>query len=169
MSLYSSSIPQLLRALNNLNRWLDKAVDHAKAKNFDPAVYLAARLAPDQYPLLKQIQSAADGAKAAVARLTGQEPPKHADTEQTLDEVRARIAKVVAYLESFKPADFEGADSRRVSLPWWEGKWMLAGDYFSQHALPNFYFHLVTAYAILRHLGVDLGKADYLGKLELQS
>ncbi len=163
MPLYEATIPQMSKMLSNLNRWLDKAVAHAEAKKFEPAVFLAARLAPDQYPLLKQIQAACDTAKSAAAHLCGRTQPKHPDTEQTWEEIRARITTVLAYLETFKPADFEGAEGRPVALSFMPGKLILGADYLNEMALPNFYFHITTAYAILRHNGVDVGKYDFIG------
>ncbi len=165
MSLYEASVPQLKKMLSNLDKWLDKAAAHAKAKSFDPNVYMTARLAPDQYPFVKQVQSACDGAKFAAARLSGKEAPKHPDTEQTFDEIRARVRTVISYLDGFSPADYAGVDDRLIGLPVLEGKVMKPGHYLDEMVLPNFYFHLVHAYAILRHNGVDLGKMDYIGSL----
>ncbi|MEO6600530.1 MAG: DUF1993 domain-containing protein [Polyangiaceae bacterium] len=167
MSLYESTIPQFKNTLAQIEKWLDAGVALAESKKFDVNVLLNARLAPDQYPLLRQIQAACDSAKATPARLTGQEPPKHPDTETTLEEVRARIAKVVAYLDTFTAADFVGAEERKIVLPFIPDKYLLAADYVNQLQLPNFYFHAAHAYAILRHNGVGLGKTDYLGHLSL--
>jgi hypothetical protein len=168
MSIYYASVKQLGKMLANLDRWLEKAVAHAKAKSFDPDVFVTSRLAPDQYPLVRQVQSAADNAKFAAARLTGKEAPKHPDEEKTIDELRARIRSVLAYLEPLKESDFEGAATRPVELTFMPGKVMTGADYFVEMASPNFYFHLVTAYAILRHNGVDLGKIDYIGSLTMK-
>lgn len=162
------STAPLRKMLLNLDAWIGKALAHAEARKFDPSVYLTARLAPDQYPLPRQIQAACDAAKSAAARLSGQEPPKHPDVETTIPELRARIATVVAYLDTFTPADFEGAEARAIALPFLQGKVMSGADYVTEMALPNFYFHVVTAYAILRHCGVDLGKTDYIGSLSLR-
>ena len=168
MSLYESSVPPLKKHLANLDRWLDAASAHATKKGFDVAVLLQARLAPDQYPLVRQVQAACDAAKFGAARLTGKEAPKHPDTEQTLDELHARVKSVLAYLETFKAADFAGADERFVELPFFEGKKLRAGDYLNELALPNFYFHATHVYAILRHNGVALGKRDFISSLSLQ-
>jgi hypothetical protein len=168
MSHHHATIVQLAKMVRNMDNWLDRAEVLAKDKSFDPAVLLAARIAPDQYPLVRQIQAACDAAKFAAARASGKEAPKHPDTEQTLAEIRARIAACAAYLDSFGPDDFAGTDTRLVALPFIEGKAMLAPDYLSEMALPNFYFHLVTAYAILRHNGVDLGKRDFIRGLTLR-
>jgi hypothetical protein len=168
MSLYEASVPQFKKMLQNLERWLDKGVEYAQKKSFDPAVLLSARLAPDQYPLLRQIQAACDSAKFPSARLSGKEPPKHPDTEQTVDEIRKRIRTVIEYLDTFKPAEFAGAETRKIALSFLEGKVMLGSDYLNEMALPNFYFHVTTAYAILRHNGVDLGKSDFIGSMNVR-
>ena len=168
MSHHYATVVQLTKMLRGLGRWLDQAEIQAKEKPFDPEVLLAARLAPDQYPLLRQIQAACDAAKFAAARTADKEPPKHPDTEQTLAEIRARLATTVAYLDTFSSDDFAGADELRVALPFLEGKKMRASDYLNEMAVPNFYFHLVTAYAILRHNGVPLGKRDYIGAFALE-
>lgn len=168
MSTQHAHVRQMAKMLSNLDRWLDAGVAHAEKKSFDPSVLLAARLAPDQYPLLRQIQAACDAAKFAAARTTGREPPKHPDTEQTLDEIRARIRTVLAYLETFGPADFDGMEARIVPLGFAKGKGMLATDYLSEMAIPNFYFHVTTAYAILRHNGVDVGKSLFMGSMTLR-
>lgn len=168
MSLYEASIPQLKKMLNNADKWLDAAVAHATKKSFDPNVLLAARLAPDQYPLTRQIQAFCDGAKFTAARLTGKEAPKHPDTETTVDELHARIRAVVAYLDTFTEADFADAKARIIELPFMPGKVLSSADYLNEMALPNFYFHVTSAYAILRHNGVDLGKMDFLGSLNLR-
>jgi hypothetical protein len=159
---------EMKKLLMNVDLWLDKAKTHAAAKNFDANLLLQCRLAPDMFPLVRQVQAACDSAKFAAARTAGKEPPSHPDTEQTFEELRARIATVVSYLDGFHASDFDGADARKVSLPRWEGKSMTAADYLVEHAVPNFFFHLTTAYAILRHNGVDVGKRDYLGALTLR-
>jgi hypothetical protein len=165
MNLYDATIPVFTKLLNQVETWLDKAVAYAGERKFDPETLLVARLAPDQYSLLRQIQSACDQAKYTVAKLTGKEPPSHPDTEKTLPEVRARLQAVAAYLATFKREDFEGAMERPCSHSWMEGKALRGGDYLDHMALPNLHFHLTTAYAILRHNGVPLGKADYIGHL----
>jgi hypothetical protein len=163
--LYDVTVPQFTRMLQNLNRFFDKAVAHADAKKYDPSVLLTARLAPDQFALIRQVQIACDTAKLATARLTGREAPSHPDTEQTLAELRARIESTIAYLDTARREDFVGAEERRITQPRWNGRSLSGTDYAFTHALPNFYFHVTTAYAILRHNGVDLGKMDYLGSL----
>jgi hypothetical protein len=162
------AVVQTKKMLGSIERWLDAAVAFAQKKSFDPETLLAARLAPDQYPLLRQIQVSCDNAKFIAARLSGKEAPKHPDTEKTLEEIRARIHAVTAYLDTFKPADFEGAATRHVELPFAEGKYLTGADYLREMALPNFYFHVTTAYAILRHNGVELGKRDFIGSLDLK-
>lgn len=168
MSLYELSVPQYAKMLKNLQRWLEKAVESAGQRGFEPEVLLTARLAPDQFPLLKQIQTVCDGAKLACARIAAKQAPVHPDTEQTLAEIRARLDSCISYLETFTPRDFEGAESRLINLPFLPGKVMAAQDYLVEFALPNFYFHLNHAYAILRHNGVQLGKIDYIGALNLR-
>jgi hypothetical protein len=168
MSHAYESITQFKKMLSNLDGWLRKAEAHAKAKSFDPNTLVVARLAPDQYPLVRQVQSACDTAKFAAARLSGKEAPKHPDTEQTLDELHARIAAVTSWLAGFGAGDLEGADGRTVKLSFMEGKGLAGKDYLVEMATPNFYFHLTHAYAILRHNGVDLGKMDYIGSLPLR-
>jgi uncharacterized protein len=168
MSLHAQTIPQLAKMLQNLDRWLDKAEAYAKTKKFEPDTLLAARLAPDQYPLVRQVQSACDTAKFLGARLSGKEAPKHPDTEQTMAELHARIASARAFVESVSEADLKGAETRVVVLPFMPGKGLLGADYANEMALPNFYFHVTTAYAILRHNGVDVGKMDYIGSLNMR-
>jgi hypothetical protein len=163
-----SAIRQMKKMLENLDKWLDAATAYAQKKNFEPNSFLAFRLAPDQFALVRQIQSTCDTAKFAAARLSGKDAPKHPDDEQTIEALKARIQSVVTYLDSFKAHDFEGAVSRVVQNPRWEGKVMHGGDYFNEHSIPNFYFHAAHAYAILRHNGVDVGKRDYLGTLTLR-
>ena len=160
-----SLILETKKLLQNIDGWLDKANAHATAKGYDANVLLQARLAPDMFPLVRQIQSACDSAKFAATHAAGKAPPSHPDNEQSLDEVRKRIRTMVTFLDGFKSSDFEGAESRKVSMPRWEGKSMPATDYVVEHAMPNFFFHYTTAYAILRHNGVDIGKRDYLGQV----
>jgi hypothetical protein len=167
MNLYDATIPVFTKLLHNVERWLDKAETLAAAKKFDPELLLGLRLAPDQYPLLRQIQAACDMAKFTAARLAGKTAPEDSDGERTLGDVRARLAKTRAYLESLSRTEFDGALERRCVSPAFGGKGMRGGDYLDHWGLPNLHFHLTTAYAILRHNGVDLGKVDYLGELPL--
>jgi hypothetical protein len=166
--MYVETFAQMTKQLGQIEKWFDAATAHAAARSFDPNLFLGFRLAPDQFAFARQVQITCDTVKLAAARLVGQEVPKHADTEQTLDALRVRVRSVIEYLDGFGPKDFEGAAERRVTQPRWEGKWMTGEDYFREHAVPNFYFHLAHAYAILRHNGVALGKRDYLGTLSLR-
>jgi len=166
MLIYDHVVVQLRQKLTKLDEWLERAIEHAKSKGFEPNLFLSSKLAPDQYPLVRQIQSACDQAKFAASRLTGKEPPKNPDSEQTIDEVRARIKSCIAYLDTFTPADFEGYEKRTISLPFFEGKSITTDNYFRQLTLPNFYFHVTTAYAILRNSGVTLGKRDFIAQLD---
>jgi len=163
--MYYRTFSQFKKHLGQMDKWLEAAAAHAQARAFDPQVFLGLRLAPDQFAFARQVQTACDTAKLAASRLTGKEAPSQPDTEQTLDELRARVRSVVGYLDGFSEKDFEGAAARTVTQPRWEGKTMTGADYFLEHALPNFFFHLTHAYAILRHNGVSLGKRDYLGAL----
>ncbi|MFT5680559.1 MAG: hypothetical protein ACI8RZ_001465 [Myxococcota bacterium] len=170
MSLYKATVPQTTKMLENLGRWLDEAVALAEAKKFDPEVLLATRLAPDQYNLTQQIQAVCDAAKSMAARLAGKDVPSHPDTETTLPELRARIQMTLDFLGTLTEADFAGASDRMVPLPFLPipDRALSAGDYLNELSLPNFYFHLVTAYAILRHCGVGLGKRTFIGSMNLQ-
>lgn len=160
---------QMKKQLGQLDKWLDAAAADAKTRSFDPNVFLGLRLAPDQFAFARQVQTACDTAKLGASRLTGKEAPSQPDTEQTLEELHARVRSVIAYLDTLSAKDFEGAAARVVTQPRWEGKVMSGSDYFVEHALPNFYFHLTHAYAILRHNGVNIGKRDYLGTLSLRT
>jgi hypothetical protein len=163
--LYAITVTQFQKTLNNLSSFLDKAAQFAEVKKIDVDVLLNSRLAPDQFNLIRQIQIACDTAKFAAARLTGKEAPNHPDTEKTLAELQARIKTVQAYLDTFKPEDFNGAEERHISQPRWEGKYLTGLEYAIQHATPNLFFHVTTAYSILRHNGVDVGKKDFLGMM----
>ncbi|HEY6242253.1 MAG TPA: DUF1993 family protein [Burkholderiales bacterium] len=164
ISMYQASTPRFVNILKNLSGILDKAQAHAEAKKIDQAVLLNSRLYPDMFALARQVQIACDSAKGATARLAGVEVPKHEDTEQTFAELKARIAKTIAFVESLKPAQIDGSEEKNIHLKLgsrevdWKGMQYLLG-----HALPNFYFHVVTAYDILRHNGVEVGKRDFIG------
>ncbi len=163
--IYDLTVPQFSKMLRNLNAVLEKGAKQAETKKFDVEVLLNARLAPDQFSLIKQVQVACDTAKLAVARLTGKEAPVHADTEKTLAELKTRIESVIGFLNSINKSDFNGAEQRQITTPRWEGKWLTGEEFVVNHALPNLYFHVTTAYSILRHNGVDVGKKDYLGEM----
>ena len=166
MNLYAATVPQFTRILQNVERWLDKATAYAESKKFDPNTLLTARLAPDMFELVRQVQSTCDQCKLTCARLIAKDPPKHPDTEQTIEELRKRLHSVIGYLDSLKPADFEGAEERLISLPFFpEGKAMAGADYLIERQLPNVYFHASMVYAILRHNGVDVGKRDFIGSV----
>ena len=165
--MYYQMISHCTQILKNLETWLDKAEQLAAAKKFDVGVLMTDRLAPDMKPLIYQVQSACDYVKAAAAWLSGQTPPKHEDNEQTIDELRARIRKTVAFAESVKEAQYAGASERKVSLSWAPGKVLGGEDYLLQMTIPNTFFHIAMAYAILRHNGVDVGKMDFLGPINL--
>lgn len=162
------TVQQFTKMLKNLDNWIETAVAHATKKGFDPEVFVASRLAPDQYPFVKQVQSSCDSAKFAAAYLSGHKAPVHPDTETTVAQLRERIGACLRFLESVPADDYAGADDRKVAPPWLQGKWMKGSDYLTQTAIPNFYFHVTTAYAILRHNGVDLGKLAYIGSMPLQ-
>lgn len=162
--LYEFSLPQFIRTLKALKGCISKAAAHADQKKFDVNNFFQMRLAPDQFNLGKQIQICTDTAKGFAARLSKQTPPAYEDNEKTIQEFQARIDKTIKYLEGFKPSDFEGYEKTQATFPWYPGKALAAKDYIVTHAIPNFYFHMATAYSILRENGVDLGKADYLGE-----
>ena len=166
--MYNEIFGQMKKQLAQIETWFDAAIAHAKAKSFDPNVYLTLRLAPDQFAFMRQVQIACDTAKLGASRVTGKDAPKHADDEASLEDLRARVRSTIAYLDGFTAKDFEGAATRTVTQPRWEGKTMSGADYFIEHAVPNFFFHLTHVYALLRHAGVNVGKRDYLGTLSLR-
>lgn len=164
VSIYEFSAPRLVRSLHALEHILDKAAAHAQAQGIDPGVLFAARLYPDMFPLVKQVQIATDNALRCVARLAGEEPPRIEDGEQDFAALKARIETAIAHIEAFAPERFEGAEKRTVTLQaGGQSHELAAPDYLMGFLLPNFYFHVTTAYDILRHNGVPLGKKDYLG------
>jgi uncharacterized protein len=164
ISMYQASAPRFARMLRNLSAILAKAEAHVEAKKLDAAALTTDRLYPDMFPLSRQVQIACDQAKGAVARLAGVEPPKHEDTEQTFAELQARIAKTLDYVESMKAPQIDGSEGREVVLKQRAGELRLKGlDYLFSHAYPNFFFHVATAYNILRHNGVEIGKRDFVG------
>lgn len=163
--MYYDSIKQMKKQLGQLDKWLETAAAYADTKKFDAKNFLGLRLVVDQFPFSRQVQTACDSAKLAASRLSGKEAPVHPDTEETMDQLRERVRSVIGYLDGFSAKDFEGAATRTITQPRWEGKTMTGADYFIEHAQPNFFFHLTTAYAILRQHGVSVGKRDYLGAL----
>jgi len=164
--MYSMSVPVFAKTLGNLSAILDKAAAHAEAKKIDPAVLLASRLYPDMFPLTKQVQVACDFAKGTVARLAGEEPPKYDDNETTIEALKARIARTVDYVQGFQAARFAGAEERDVQMKIRDQTLSFKGlPYLAHVALPNFFFHATTAYDILRHNGVELGKRDFIGAI----
>ena len=163
--MYFEIVLEMKKLLGQMDKWLETTEAYAQSKKFDSKVYLTLRLAPDQFAFARQVQSACDIAKLVAARLTGKDAPSHPDTEQTVEELRARVRTVITYLDGFSEGDFQGAATRVITQPRWEGKVMSGHDYFLEHGMPNFFFHLTHAYAILRHSGVNLGKKDYLGAL----
>jgi uncharacterized protein len=164
MSIHKIAL-EMKKLLGNFDKCLDKAAAHATAKKFDVDTLMHARLAPDMLPFSFQVQATCDQAKFTVARASGKDVPSHPDSEKTIADLKARIQTVIAFIDTFKASDFDGTDTRKLSLPRWEGKSMSATDYVLEHAMPNFFFHITTAYDILRHNGVDVGKRDFLGQL----
>jgi len=162
--MHSMSVPVFAKTLGNLAAILDKAGAYAEARKIDPAVLLTARLYPDMFALTKQIQLACDFAKGSVARLAGQEPPKYDDNETTIAELRTRIARTIDFIQAVTAAQFDGAEAREVVLKIRDQTFTYKGlPYLAHVALPNFFFHATTAYDILRHNGVELGKRDFIG------
>jgi uncharacterized protein len=164
LTMYQASSPVFIRMLGNLSSILDKAAVYAEAKKIDPAIFINARLAPDMYPLNRQIQIATDMAKGCAARLAGIEVPSYEDNESTFPDLQARIAKTVAFLQSVSAEQINGSEERMVTLTL-RGKetGFLGQPYLLNFVLPNFYFHITVAYAILRHNGLEIGKMDYVG------
>lgn len=165
-NMYQASVPVLVRYMKNMTAILDKAAAYCTAKKVDPTVLAGYRLAPDMFPLSRQIQIMTDGAKGCGARLAGVDIPSFPDTETTIDELKTRIAKTISFLEGLDPAQFDGSETRDIKLKIGPNDLQFKGaDYLTGFVLPNFYFHATTTYAILRHCGVEIGKRDYLGSL----
>jgi len=166
ISMYQAAIPVMLRSLTNLRNILSKAEDYAAAKHIEPSVLLNARLYPDMLPLSRQVQIATDMAKGGAARLAAAAVPKYADDETTFAELVARIDKTMALLNSFSAAQIDGAEERDISVPMRDHSLTFKGlAYLLDFVLPNLYFHVTTAFAILRHNGVEIGKKDFLGNI----
>ena len=165
VSMYQAAVPTIIRALENLAAVLEKAMQHAEAKKFPPEGYINARLYPDMFPLAKQVQIASDISKGGCSRLAQAEPPAFEDNETTFQQLIERAKKTVEYLRTLKPEQFEGAEQRTVTWKTRSGERSMQGQpYLFNHVLPNVFFHCATAYGILRHNGVELGKQDFLGK-----
>jgi hypothetical protein len=165
ISMYEACVPPLTRTLNNLAAILEKGAAHAEAKKIDPAVLVSSRLYPDMFPLSRQVQIASDGAKGGASRLAGVEAPKYEDNETSFADLVARCRKTVDYLATLKPEQFEGSEDRTVTWTVRAGTRSMQGmPYLLTHVNPNFYFHVTTAYDILRHNGIEIGKVDFLGK-----
>lgn len=164
ISMYQASVPVFVRMLTNLRAVLQKGEAHAQAKNFDPNVLLITRLFPDMFPLTRQVQIATDMAKGAAARLAGQDVPSYPDTEATFAELYARIDRTIDFLKGFKPEQVDGSEQKTITLKMRSGEHSFDGQNYLLHfALPNFYFHVTTAYALLRANGVELSKQDFMG------
>lgn len=163
--MYVQTVKQFSKMLNNMNAILDKTAHTAEAKKFEIDYLINARLAPDQFNFIRQIQIMCDTAKRGAAFLAGKEPPVHADSEKTLAELKERISSVASYLDKFTEQDFKDSPTRKITNPRWDGQHLLGDEFIQHHMIPNFYFHMTTAYAIMRHNGIDLGKKDYLGTM----
>jgi uncharacterized protein len=166
--LYEITIPGFIKGLQNLSKIVDKGTHYAENKKAEPEVLPNSRLALDQFNFIRQIQISCDTAKLCASRLSGKDAPKHDDSEKTMTDLKARIASTIDYLQTITAKDFNGAESKKITTPRWEEKWLTGMDYALHHAIPNFHFHMTTAYAILRHNGVEVGKKDYLGELPFQ-
>lgn len=164
ISIYDASTPVLVHGLNNLSGILKKGEAFCQSRNIDPSVLINARLAPDMFAFARQVQIVCDTAKGCAARLAGVEPPSHPDTETSFEELQERIRKTVDYLQSIDRGQIEGSEDRTITLKFPSRELQFSGrDYLFGFVLPNFYFHITAAYAILRHNGVDVGKMDFLG------
>ena len=155
--------------LKNLDGILAKIPAYADHKKIEPSVLLNSRLAPDQFNFIRQVQIACDTAKICISKLTGKDAPGHDDKETSLEQLRTRIKETIQFLAQFNEGDFAGAAQKSVTTPRWEGKTLLGHEYLVQHSIPNVYFHITTAYQILRHNGLDVGKKDYLGALPFKA
>ena len=166
ISMHSASAPVFVKMLGNMLSWLDKAEAHATTRKFDAANYLGLRLAPDMLNFMRQVQVACDFAKGTMARLAGLEVPKWEDNEATIADLRARIQKTIDYVKTFPAAQVDGSEGRAITIPMRSGDPLsMNGEVYLKHfAMPNFFFHSTTAYALLRHAGVEVGKGDFLGR-----
>lgn len=166
--LYQFTQPTFVKTLMALDSLLIKAEAFVTEKGLDQEALLEQRLAPDMFPLKKQIQIACDNAKGACARLAGSEAPVHADDEQTFADLHARIKKTLDFIATIQENAFEGAETRMIVLPYFPGKYLMGFDYAREYALPNFFFHVTVAYALLRKEGLVIGKGDFIGELSLK-
>lgn len=167
LSMYQASVPVFIHGLNNLSAILTKAETHAGAKKIEPSVLVNARLFPDMFPLSRQVQIATDIVKGGVARLAGVEVPSFPDTETTFPELRTRIAKIIEFINSIKPAQIDGSEAKAIALKVGGNEMKFEGQpYLLNFVIPNFYFHFMASYAILRHNGVEIGKMDFLGNIQ---
>lgn len=165
ISMHKASVPVFIHVLGNLSAILDKGAAHAEARKIDPAVLINDRLYPDMFALVRQVQIASDAVKGCAARLAGQEPPSYPDTESTVAELKERLAKTIAFLKTFKPDQIDGSEEKTIQLKVAGQPMTFKGlPYLLHYVLPNLYFHTTTAYNILRHNGVEVGKRDFLGK-----
>lgn len=169
ISVYELTIPQFMLSLKALSQIMQKAEKHAEAKKIKPEVVLGSRLAMDMFPFYRQVQIATDNAKGCASRLTGVAAPVFEDGEQNFAQLQERVQKTIQFLEGIKPESFQGFESRKAEFPWLPGKYLEGKDYLVQHAIPNYYFHVAAAYAILRTHGVELGKGDFLGNQNWKS
>lgn len=166
-SMYQASVPMFVHTLASLRAILEKGIAYAEARKFDPNLLASSRLFPDMLPLTRQIQIASDAAKSAAARLSGVEPPKFEDTETSLPDLIARIDRTIDYLKGFQPAQIDGSEDRQIVIKTPRAEFKFSGLVFLRHwAIPNFFFHVTTAYNLLRHGGVEIGKADFLGRVD---
>ncbi len=169
MSLYTTAVPMSVKSLRNLKAILGRAKVFAETKKVEESVVLNTRLAIDQFPFVRQVQIVCDNAKGTAARLAGVEAPKMEDTETTFAQLEERIETTIAFVSSLTEAQFAGSEERKVPIYFMPGKYLPGFEYVTEFALPNFYFHLTTAYSILRHLGLDLGKTDFIGNVDFRS
>ena len=168
-TLYTVTVPVFIKSLENLSGFIDKTLLHAESTpDVSLENLLQARLAPDQFPFMKQVQLASDAAKGFAARLNGQEPVSMEDTEATMEELKKRIDATIAVLKDVKPEDVDGKEDVQVTIKWFPGKYITGFSFATEYVIPNFFFHVTTAYAILRHNGIQLGKGDFLGAISLQ-
>ncbi len=167
--IYTYTVPVYIKLLGGLKNVLAKAEAHAKEKGMSEEAFLNDALAPDMFPLKKQVQVACDHTKGAIARLTGKENPKMEDNEATFSQLQARIDKTLAFVKTASEAEFVGSEERKIILPFREGKYLTGMEYLLEYAMPNFFFHLVTAYGIVRKNGVAIGKADFINGLPLKN